>query len=127
MSTIETPPQDRLPVETIVTQYDERLIRDAIQRELTVDGLVMRYRTRPEIDGLPETSGDNGDANPLGAMDRLRRAERLGPRRLVPVHGLGRPVERLGRPRLRRAQVAEGPRQRSGQHQPRREAGERRR
>src|SRR5436190_2656589 len=24
MSTIQTPPQDRLPVETIVTQYDER-------------------------------------------------------------------------------------------------------
>ena len=34
MSSIETPPQDRLPVETIVTQYDERTIRDAIQREL---------------------------------------------------------------------------------------------
>jgi transcription-repair coupling factor (superfamily II helicase) len=31
MSTIETPPQDRLPVETIVAQYDERLIRDAIR------------------------------------------------------------------------------------------------
>src|SRR2546430_5207061 len=34
MSTIETPPQDRLPVETVVTTYDERIIRDAIQREL---------------------------------------------------------------------------------------------
>ena len=33
MSTIQTPPHDRLPVETIVTQYDKRLIRDAIQRE----------------------------------------------------------------------------------------------
>src|SRR5208283_3220489 len=32
MSTIETPPQDRLPVETIVAQYDERTVRDAIQR-----------------------------------------------------------------------------------------------
>src|SRR6202012_821699 len=40
MSTIETPPQDRLPVETIVTQYDERLIRDAIQRELNRGGQV---------------------------------------------------------------------------------------
>ncbi|MCU0789074.1 MAG: DEAD/DEAH box helicase, partial [Verrucomicrobia bacterium] len=30
MSTIQTPPQDRLPVETIVSSYDERLIRDAI-------------------------------------------------------------------------------------------------
>ena len=26
MSSIETPPQDRLPVETVVAQYDERLI-----------------------------------------------------------------------------------------------------
>jgi len=38
MSTIETPPQDRLPVETIVTQFDERTIRDAIQRELNRGG-----------------------------------------------------------------------------------------
>src|ERR1017187_1225394 len=34
MSTIQTPPHDRLPVETIATPYDERTIRDAIQREL---------------------------------------------------------------------------------------------
>src|SRR3989442_12836159 len=34
MSSIQTPPHDRLPVETIVTQYDERVIRDAIQREI---------------------------------------------------------------------------------------------
>src|SRR3974377_1469002 len=40
MSTIQTPPHDRLPVETIVTQYDERLIRDAIQRELSRGGQV---------------------------------------------------------------------------------------
>ena len=38
MSTIETPPQDRLPVETIVTQFDERVIRDSIQRELNRGG-----------------------------------------------------------------------------------------
>ena len=38
MSTIETPPQDRLPIETVVAQYDERIIRDAIQRELNRQG-----------------------------------------------------------------------------------------
>src|SRR5438105_7773324 len=32
MSTIETPPQNRLPVETVVCGYDERIIRDAINR-----------------------------------------------------------------------------------------------
>src|SRR5258707_3534079 len=38
MSTIETPPQNRLPVETVVCGYDERIIRDAINRELERQG-----------------------------------------------------------------------------------------
>jgi transcription-repair coupling factor (superfamily II helicase) len=46
MSTIETPPQDRLPVETIVAQYDERLIRDAIQREINRGGQVFYLYNR---------------------------------------------------------------------------------
>jgi transcription-repair coupling factor (superfamily II helicase) len=46
LSTIETPPQDRLPVETIVSQYDERLIRDAIQRELGRGGQVFYLHNR---------------------------------------------------------------------------------
>ena len=46
MSTIETPPQDRLPVETIVAPYDERLIRDAIQRELNRGGQVFFLHNR---------------------------------------------------------------------------------
>ena len=46
MSTIQTPPHDRLPVETIVTGYDERLIRDAIQRELNRGGQVFFLHNR---------------------------------------------------------------------------------
>lgn len=46
MSTIETPPQDRLPVETIVCQYDERVIRDAIQREMNREGQVFYLHNR---------------------------------------------------------------------------------
>src|SRR5256712_5179256 len=46
MSSIQTPPHDRLPVETIVTQYDERLIRDAIQRELNRGGQVFFLHNR---------------------------------------------------------------------------------
>src|ERR1022692_4183361 len=46
MSTIHTPPHDRLPVETIVTQYDERVIRDAIQRELNRGGQVFFLHNR---------------------------------------------------------------------------------
>lgn len=46
MSTIQTPPHDRLPVQTIVTQYDERIIRDAIQRELNRGGQVFFLHNR---------------------------------------------------------------------------------
>ncbi len=46
MSTIQTPPHDRLPVETIVSQYDERVIRDAIQRELSRGGQVFFLHNR---------------------------------------------------------------------------------
>ena len=46
MSTIQTPPHDRLPVETQVLQYDERLIRDAIQRELNRGGQVYFLHNR---------------------------------------------------------------------------------
>jgi transcription-repair coupling factor (superfamily II helicase) len=46
MSTIETPPQDRLPVETLVTSYDERVIRDAILRELNRSGQVFFLHNR---------------------------------------------------------------------------------
>src|SRR5438094_2899911 len=46
MSTIQTPPHDRLPVETIVTQYDERIIRDAIQREMNRGGQIFFLHNR---------------------------------------------------------------------------------
>lgn len=40
MSILETPPEERLPVNTYVTDYQEGLIRDAILRELARDGQV---------------------------------------------------------------------------------------
>ncbi len=46
MSTIQTPPQDRLPVETIVAPYDERLIKQAIQREVNRGGQVYFLHNR---------------------------------------------------------------------------------
>ena len=55
MSTIETPPQDRLPVETIITPYDERLIKTAIQRELNRGGQVYFLHNRVQsIDAIAE-------------------------------------------------------------------------
>ncbi len=46
MSTIQTPPQDRLPVETIIAPYDERLIQQAIRRELARGGQVYFLHNR---------------------------------------------------------------------------------
>ena len=46
MSTIETPPLNRLPVETIVCGYDERIIRDAIKRELERQGQIYFLHNR---------------------------------------------------------------------------------
>ena len=46
MSTIQTPPHDRLPVETVATAYDERLIRDAILREMQRGGQVFFLHNR---------------------------------------------------------------------------------
>jgi len=46
MSTIETPPLNRLPVETVVSAYDERLIRAAIDRELERQGQIFLLHNR---------------------------------------------------------------------------------
>jgi transcription-repair coupling factor (superfamily II helicase) len=46
MSTIETPPLNRLPVETVISAYDERLIRAAIDRELERQGQIFFLHNR---------------------------------------------------------------------------------
>lgn len=46
MSTIETPPLNRLPVETVVSAYDEPIIRAAIDRELERQGQVFFLHNR---------------------------------------------------------------------------------
>jgi transcription-repair coupling factor (superfamily II helicase) len=62
MSTIQTPPQDRLPVETIVAPASDAVIREAILRELNREGQAFYLHNR------------------VGSIERAR--ERL--RRLVP-------------------------------------------
>lgn len=52
MSTIETPPHDRLPVETQVIAYDERVIRDAILREINRQGQVFFLHNRVATIGI---------------------------------------------------------------------------
>lgn len=46
MSTIETPPKNRLGVETTICPYDERTIREAIERELARGGQVYFLHNR---------------------------------------------------------------------------------
>ncbi len=46
MSLIETPPPNRQPVETTICAYDERIMRDAIERELKRGGQVYLLHNR---------------------------------------------------------------------------------
>lgn len=46
MSTIETPPEERLPIRTYLAAYDEGLVRDAILRELDRGGQVFFVHNR---------------------------------------------------------------------------------
>jgi transcription-repair coupling factor (superfamily II helicase) len=59
LSIIETPPVDRLAIQTYVTRYDENLIRDAILRELERGGQVFFLHNRVEtIDRLTQKLAD---------------------------------------------------------------------
>jgi transcription-repair coupling factor (superfamily II helicase) len=46
MSTIETPPEERLPIKTHVGAYDERMIREAVLREVDRNGQVFFVHNR---------------------------------------------------------------------------------
>ena len=46
MSVIETPPEDRLPVETFVAEYNDAMIKEAIERELRRGGRVYYIHNR---------------------------------------------------------------------------------
>jgi transcription-repair coupling factor (superfamily II helicase) len=53
LSTIMTPPAERLPVTTVVAQYDEDLVRQAILREVERSGQVFFLHNRVKtIDGM---------------------------------------------------------------------------
>jgi len=46
MSTMETPPEERLPIKTYVSEYNEPLIREAIIRELERNGQIFLVHNR---------------------------------------------------------------------------------
>ena len=77
LSIIETPPVDRLAIQTYVTRYDERVIRDAILRELQRGGQVFFLHNRVEtIDRLA-----------------LKLAELIPEAKMAVAHGQMRPKE----------------------------------
>jgi transcription-repair coupling factor (superfamily II helicase) len=77
LSIIETPPADRLAIQTYVTRYDEQVIRDAILRELQRGGQVFFLHNRVEtIDRLA-----------------LKLADWLPEAKLAVAHGQMRPKE----------------------------------
>lgn len=55
MSVIESPPEDRLPVETFVAEYNEGMIKEAIERELRRGGRV--YYIHNRVSGLEAIAG----------------------------------------------------------------------
>ncbi len=52
LSTIETPPEDRLPIKTFVGEFDETLIRQAILREMDRNGQV--YFVHNRVQGIEQ-------------------------------------------------------------------------
>ena len=50
MSIIESPPEDRLPVETYVAEYDEGMVKEALEREIRRGGRI--YYVHNRIEGL---------------------------------------------------------------------------
>jgi len=76
LSLITTPPVDRRAIRTIVTRWDENVIREAINRELSRGGQVFYVHNR--------VGGDEGG----GIYDRANKVQEMVPRaRVVVAHG----------------------------------------
>jgi transcription-repair coupling factor (superfamily II helicase) len=54
MSTIETPPEERLPIRTFIAAYDDRLVREAVLRELERNGQAFFVHNR--VQGIKRTA-----------------------------------------------------------------------
>lgn len=55
MSVLEEPPMDRMPIQTYVMEYNDEMVREAIQRELSRDGQVYYvYNRVKDIDEITD-------------------------------------------------------------------------
>ncbi len=77
MSVLEEPPVDRLPIQTFVTEYDEEMVREAINRELARGGQV--YYVFNRVQGIEEFALNISklvpDANIAFAHGQMRERE----------------------------------------------------
>ncbi len=55
MSVLEEPPMDRIPIQTYVMEYDEEMVREAINRELARGGQI--YYVFNRVRGIDELAG----------------------------------------------------------------------
>jgi len=62
LSTIDTPPEDRLPIKTFVGDFDENLIRQAILREMDRNGQV--YFVHNRVQGIEQMTSRLGKIVP---------------------------------------------------------------
>ncbi len=77
LSTIETPPSNRYPVQTYVVSYNKKLIKDAIYKELSRDGQVFLLYNRIDnmTSKLQEISSLVPDAKVVYAHGRMNKLE----------------------------------------------------
>lgn len=66
MSTIETPPEERLPIKTYAGPYDERIVREAILRELERNGQVFFVHNR--VHSIARVAAELGRLVPEGRI-----------------------------------------------------------
>ena len=76
MSTIETPPLNRLPVETVVCGYDERIICDSINREIERQGQV--YFLHNRVQSIEKMRDRIAELCPQAQRRRTHRVRRPG-------------------------------------------------
>jgi transcription-repair coupling factor (superfamily II helicase) len=76
MSVIETPPKDRMAIQTVVANWDEKLIQSAIEQELDRGGQV--YFVHNRVDTIWEIAAKIQDAGSECAHHRGPRADGRG-------------------------------------------------
>ena len=60
MSVLEEAPMDRMPIQTYVMEYNDEMVREAIERELSRDGQV--YYVYNRVSDIADVAGQNTEA-----------------------------------------------------------------